>query len=316
MRCRTARALDHAGPRGRAAAAAGPDALERHVEGCEGCRREQTAYAALDRALGLLTARRAAVPPRLEQDTLPSGPARRGRRRRSGTARRLALAAGRRARARRRGRPGAGRARGAAAGRAGQLDAPGRARRVEACRSRAVPRRERRDAARAAPRGSMPSEPPPELAARPDLFVNLPDAAQPGEAPALRGHPDDDARRAATRASRTDDVPARRCCCSPSRSRRRPCGARSGTRAPGSSSRPRSSAARGRTTSATSSCRSSGASIYENRFQRFQAHAAAGAATVAAELRRVSRPGPGGAPAVQREATGAGSRAVGRAEHG
>src|SRR5262245_34887177 len=43
--------------------------LERHVERCEGCRRERAAYAALDRALGLLPLA-ATVSPRLEQDTL------------------------------------------------------------------------------------------------------------------------------------------------------------------------------------------------------------------------------------------------------
>jgi hypothetical protein len=43
--------------------------LARHVERCEDCRREQVAYAALDRALGLLPTA-AELPPRFEQDTL------------------------------------------------------------------------------------------------------------------------------------------------------------------------------------------------------------------------------------------------------
>ncbi len=51
MRCRTARitmALAGELPARRR------QAVERHLEGCEGCRRERMAYAALDQALGLL----------------------------------------------------------------------------------------------------------------------------------------------------------------------------------------------------------------------------------------------------------------------
>ena len=42
-------------------------ALERHLEGCEGCRCERAAYAALDRALGLLPVE-AAVPGALQRE--------------------------------------------------------------------------------------------------------------------------------------------------------------------------------------------------------------------------------------------------------
>jgi hypothetical protein len=68
MRCQTARGWitrDLAGELspGRAGR------LAQHVEGCEGCRREQTAYAALDRMLGTLILD-GPLPPRLEQDTL------------------------------------------------------------------------------------------------------------------------------------------------------------------------------------------------------------------------------------------------------
>src|SRR4029077_7625056 len=68
MRCRTARGWitrDLAGELspGRAGR------LAQHVEGCEGCRRGQTAYATLDRMLGTLTLD-GPLPPRLEQDTL------------------------------------------------------------------------------------------------------------------------------------------------------------------------------------------------------------------------------------------------------
>ena len=208
MRCRTARGWitrDLAGelsPRPGRTARAARRGLRRLPARADGLRSARSGAGHVDRSTGR-------VPPRLEQDTLrrvrlaaadDDGPR---------TARRLALAAGRRARARRRGRPAAARcARVQPPVAAGQLDAPRRAH--GACE--AVPlarachgRNARRDGT---PRRSMPSQPPPELAARPDLFVNLPDAAQHGEAPALRGHPDHDARRAARRTSRADDVPA------------------------------------------------------------------------------------------------------------
>src|SRR5262245_18843453 len=68
MRCQTARrwiTTDLAGelPAGRVRR------LSRHVERCEGCRRERTAYTALDRLLGELPLE-ASPSPRLEQDTL------------------------------------------------------------------------------------------------------------------------------------------------------------------------------------------------------------------------------------------------------
>src|SRR5262249_57189441 len=68
MRCQTARrwiTTDLAGelPAGRVRR------LSRHVERCEGCRRERTAYTALDRLLGALPLE-ASPSARLEQDTL------------------------------------------------------------------------------------------------------------------------------------------------------------------------------------------------------------------------------------------------------
>src|SRR5262249_62213164 len=71
MRCQTARrwiTTDLAGelPAGRVRR------LSRHVERCEGCRRERTAYTALDRLLGALPLE-ASPSARLEQDTLRRG---------------------------------------------------------------------------------------------------------------------------------------------------------------------------------------------------------------------------------------------------
>src|SRR5262249_4900479 len=68
MRCQTARrwiTTDLAGE----LPASRVRRLSRHVERCEGCRRERTAYAALDRLLGDLPLE-ASPSPRLEQDTL------------------------------------------------------------------------------------------------------------------------------------------------------------------------------------------------------------------------------------------------------
>jgi hypothetical protein len=177
MRCRTARqwiTRDLAGelsPRR-------VEQLGRHVERCEGCRREQVAYAALDRALGLLPLA-AEMPPRLEQDTL----------------RRVRLAADdadpRPARAVGRwlliGAPAV--AATAALGLAlhGGLPpetAPSAAKTVgvAAAKKAAAPTQVAQNAAprpaaqqpAARKRRAVPGDPPAELAARPDLFVNLP----------------------------------------------------------------------------------------------------------------------------------------------
>jgi hypothetical protein len=169
MRCQTARhwiTRDLAGElsSGRAGR------LAQHVEGCEGCRREQTAYAALDGMLGALTLD-GPLPPRLEQDTL----------------RRVRLAASEDEAPERSGvwrwlRVGAPALAGAAvlmlAVRAVQppaepaspepLAAYGASKHAAAPPAAAKPATRRRAAA------SVPSQPPPELAARPDLFVNLP----------------------------------------------------------------------------------------------------------------------------------------------
>jgi len=168
MRCQTARGWitrDLAGELspGRAGR------LAQHVDGCEGCRREQTAYAALDRMLGTLTLD-GPLPPRLEQDTL----------------RRVRLAADDDAPHRlgvwRWLRVGAPALAGAAvlllAVRAVQppvepasttpLPTHSASKRAAPAPATAQPPTRRRAA------GSVPSQPPPELAARPDLFVNLP----------------------------------------------------------------------------------------------------------------------------------------------
>jgi hypothetical protein len=154
--------------------------LAQHLERCAGCRRERVAYATLDRALGGLPVA-AALPPRLEQDTL----------------RRVRLAAaddvpG----ARRLGRwlglavpPLAAtaalllavRGAGPPAEPGHESAAPGAQARRASSPTAAPPVRVARPAApsAAAPRHRrtepvVPSEPPPDLAARPDLFVNLP----------------------------------------------------------------------------------------------------------------------------------------------
>lgn len=169
MRCQTARGWitrDLAGELspGRAGR------LAQHVEGCEGCRREQAAYAALDRMLGTLTLD-GPLPPRLEQDTL----------------RRVRLAAPDDDAPERLGvwrwlRLGAPALAGAAvlllAVRAVQppvepatttpLAAHGASKHAAPAPATAQPAARRRGT------GSVPSQPPPELAARPDLFVNLP----------------------------------------------------------------------------------------------------------------------------------------------
>jgi len=177
MRCRTARqwiTRDLAGelsPRR-------VEQLGRHVERCEGCRREQVAYAALDLALGLLPVA-AEMPPRLEQDTL----------------RRVRLAADdadpRPARAVARwlfiGAPAlvATAALGLAlyAGVPPETAQPPAAKPVgvAAAKKAAAPAQVAQNAAprpveqpASRKRRDVPGDPPAELAARPDLFVNLP----------------------------------------------------------------------------------------------------------------------------------------------
>ena len=171
MRCQTARrwiTTDLAGelPAGRVRR------LSRHVERCGGCQRERTAYTALDRLLGELPLE-ASPSPRLEQDTL----------------RRLRLAAAGDDAAEVRpwawlkvGAP-------ALAGIAVLLlavravsppaapDAPmSRAKSRPASRPGHVATAPAggQTASRRRSAGNVPSEPPAELAARPDLFVNLP----------------------------------------------------------------------------------------------------------------------------------------------
>lgn len=173
MRCRTARrwiTTDLAGElsSGRAGR------LERHVEQCGDCRREQTAFIALDRALREMPME-SRLPPWLEQNTL-----RRVRLARAAddppgpwpvwrwvglTVPALGAVAVAVLAVRMTTPPEEPSAASADAGRAvtsvaargaGQAPAPERT----ASRRRSTPR--------------VPSDPPPELAARPDLFINLP----------------------------------------------------------------------------------------------------------------------------------------------
>ena len=170
MRCRTARQwmtitlADEAPPRTRRA-------LERHLEGCEGCRRERTAYAALDRALGLLPME-AAVPGALEQAvarrvrTVDAAPAARrvpwwlGVPALAGAAV-LALAV-----------------RGTGLRTVGpSATGPGQDQMMIAVLPTVDPATDPHRVQRALrrrPPGGVPSEPPPDLTARPDLFVDLP----------------------------------------------------------------------------------------------------------------------------------------------
>ena len=181
MRCRTARrwiTRDLAGE----LSPGRMERLGRHVERCEGCRREQVAYAALDRALGVLPMT-AAMPPRLAQDTLrhvrvaaaedDPRDARRVGRWVLVTAPALVATAALVLTLRTGTPPGAG----APAARA----KPGGTTASKPAPPAQLAQRDARPAApsQAAPRRRrtvpvVPSDPPPELAARPDLFVNLP----------------------------------------------------------------------------------------------------------------------------------------------
>jgi len=182
MRCRTARrwiTRDLAGELtpGRV------ERLAQHVERCEGCRREQVAYAALDRALGTLPMV-AAMPTRLEQDTLrrvrlaadadPPRAASRVGRWLIVTAPALVATAALVLTLRTvppamdpgAGEPVTGRARG------GPAPAPSTPKRL--ARRDAPPAPPQPEARRRRTAPTVPGDPPAELAARPDLFVNLP----------------------------------------------------------------------------------------------------------------------------------------------
>src|SRR5262249_5221654 len=156
-----------------------PDLLGQHLEHCQNCKREWEAYAALDRALGTLPLE-AALPARLEQVTL----------------RRVRLADG--AEAPKRRWRWLGLAMPALAATAvlvvaarlslhegnqeGRLVsapvAPARApsvapQRLAARTSAPAPSAATPAGAPPRPARALPTEPPPELTARPDLFVNL-----------------------------------------------------------------------------------------------------------------------------------------------
>jgi hypothetical protein len=144
--------------------------LTQHVERCEGCRRERTAYAALDRLLDVIPPD-APLSPRFEQDTL----------------RRVRLAADdvpeRAGRWLSVGVPAlAGAAVLLLAVRAvvppaepGSTPTRGKPATASATSRSAAPAPPAEPTtARRRGTGNVPSEPPPELAAHPDLFVNLP----------------------------------------------------------------------------------------------------------------------------------------------
>ncbi len=176
MRCRTAQRWI---PRGLAGELSSRrlTRLERHLERCEGCRREQAAYAALDRALGLLPMT-AALSPRLEQDTLRrvrvaagGSEPRRGRRWVFVAAPALA-AAGALVIALQAGAPPDMPA--APAAKTPPPPAPRVNALAQVTRRAPAPPPSPAPHAPAPRRRTVPSDPPPELAARPDLFINLP----------------------------------------------------------------------------------------------------------------------------------------------
>ena len=155
--------------------------LTKHMDGCAGCRREWQAYTALDRVLGSLPLE-AALPPRLEQVTLRNArlaeaEATNGRRRwltvaapaLAATA--VVVVAARLSLQDTEPAPAPAQATPAHAGTAPPARAPARvAERAPAPAPSPAPGSPQR---RRVARG-VPSEPPPELAARPDLFINLP----------------------------------------------------------------------------------------------------------------------------------------------
>jgi len=155
--------------------------LTKHMEGCAGCRREWEAYTALDRVLGNLPLE-AALPPRLEQVTLRNArlsetEATTSRRRWLGVAvpalaaSAVLVVAARLSLQDTEPVPAPVQATPSRTLTAPPARVPDRAtKRAPAPAPSAVPAspQDRRVARR------VPSEPPPELAARPDLFVNLP----------------------------------------------------------------------------------------------------------------------------------------------
>jgi hypothetical protein len=153
--------------------------LTKHVDGCAGCRREWEAYTALDRVLGSLPLE-AALPPRLEEVTLRNA--------------RLAEDEATKSRSRWLGVAIPALAATAVVVVAARLSlqdtepapAPAAPARAVTAPPARVPARVAERAPAPAPSPapaspqhrrvarSVPSEPPPELAARPDLFINLP----------------------------------------------------------------------------------------------------------------------------------------------
>ena len=152
--------------------------LTKHMDGCAGCRREWEAYTALDRVLGSLPLE-AALPPRLEQVTLRDARLAEAEATKSGgrwlgvaipalaatavlaVAVRLSLQDT---------EPAPTPAAPTRAVTAPPARVPGRvAERAPAPAPSAAASPQRRRVAR-----GVPKEPPPELAERPDLFINLP----------------------------------------------------------------------------------------------------------------------------------------------
>jgi hypothetical protein len=154
--------------------------LTKHMDGCAGCRHEWEAYTALDRVLGSLPLE-AALPPRLEQVTLRNArlaeaEATNGRRRwltvaapaLAATA--VVVVAARLSLQDTEPAPAPAQATPAHAGTAPPARVPARtAERAPAPAPSPAASPQHRRVAR-----SVPSQPPPELAARPDLFINLP----------------------------------------------------------------------------------------------------------------------------------------------
>lgn len=153
-----------------------PDRLGQHLERCPECRREWDAYTALDRALGTLRLE-AALPARLEQVTLRRARLADGahvperRRRWLGVAIPALAATAILVVAARQSLVDSGTVSPPAAPEHTPTAAPQRLaeRPSTPAPTAAAPSRERRRPARV-----VPGEPPPELTARPDLFVNLP----------------------------------------------------------------------------------------------------------------------------------------------
>ena len=156
--------------------------LTKHMDGCAGCRREWEAYTALDRVLGSLPLE-AALPPRLEQVTLRNARLAAAEATKSGrrwlnvavpalAATAVVVVAARLSLQDTEPVPAPAPAAPARPVTAPSATArvPGRvAERAPAPAPSAAASPQRRRVVR-----DVPSEPPPELAARPDLFINLP----------------------------------------------------------------------------------------------------------------------------------------------